>query len=73
MFIVTPCIFILFIYLNYQKSFFPNIYTIIFFSHKFKGIESLQPQTDFLIPISLQPNVVNLSYFKLCILLDKII
>ena len=29
-------------------------------------------QEDFLIPISLQPNVVNLRYLKLLILLDKI-
>ena len=37
-----------------------------------KGIESL-PQTDFLIHISLQHNVVDLSYFKLLIMLDKIV
>jgi len=34
---------------------------------------SLCPNSDFLIPISLQSNVVDLRYFKLWILLDQII
>ena len=32
---------------------------------KFKGIESLSQTLNFLIPISLEPNVVDLWYFKL--------
>ena len=38
-----------------------------------KGVNSLQQNSDFLIPISLTPNVVNLCYFKLLIVLDQLI
>ena len=37
-----------------------------------KGIESLSQNSDFLIPISLQSNFIDVRYFKLWILLDKI-
>ena len=40
---------------------------------KSKGIESLPQTLNFLIPASLQPNLVNLWYFKLTILVDKIV
>ena len=48
-------------------------------SAKFTGHKQCQrnwvfvTNSDFLIPISLQPNVVDLRYFKLWILLDQII
>ena len=38
-----------------------------------KGIESLPQFRDFSIPISLQPNVLDLICFKLSIMLDHII
>ena len=40
---------------------------------KSKGIESLPQTLNFLIPVSLQPNLVDLRYFKLIILVDKIV
>ena len=41
-------------------------------SDRVKEIESL-PQTRIFIIFALQPNIVNLRYFKLCVLLDQII
>ena len=38
-----------------------------------KGIESLPQNSDFIIPLSLQPNVVDLRYFKLWIMFDQMI
>ena len=38
-----------------------------------KGIEFLQQTQDFLIPISLQSNLVNLRHFKQWIMLDQIL
>ena len=49
----------------------PKPVNIHFVGFKIQGIESLSQTLYFLIPISLQPNVVDLRYFKIYILIEK--
>ena len=48
----------------------PEEFFLMFLSREF---EIKTTNSDFLIPISLRPNVVDRRYFKLLILLDEII
>ena len=50
-----------------------KISKICFQQNPGKGTEFLQKNSEFLNPISLQSDVVDLRYFKLLILLDQII
>ena len=43
----------------------------IFLPRDYYNFEFTLKENDFLISISLQPNAVDLRYFKLCILLDE--
>ena len=51
----------------------PEEFFLMFLSREFEIKLSFATNSDFLIPISLRPNVVDFRYFKLLILLDEII